>query len=154
MLEALKENKGVIQICILNSYLKEDTLRDVRDAAYDSLRQKFGPYEEVNDPELQRQYREAYYAVRDRYPGPRADVKDLVDHIDHVKNKIGIDHVGIGSDFDGGGGITGCSDVSEFPNVTIELVRRGYSENEIRKIWGGNFMRVFREVREKAGETD
>lgn len=57
---------------------------------------------------------------------------------------IGIDHVGIGTDFDGGGGIIGCDDVSEMPRITEELLRRGYSEEDIRKIWGGNVMRVLK----------
>lgn len=69
-----------------------------------------------------------------------------MDHIDYVVALIGIDHVGIGSDFDGGGGVTGWMDTSDTPKVTAELLRRGYSEEEIRKIWGGNLLRVWREV--------
>ncbi|MFH1160754.1 MAG: dipeptidase [bacterium] len=80
-------------------------------------------------------------------PDPRelATVSDVVDHIDHIVQVAGIDHVGIGTDFDGGGGVTGCYDVSEMGNITLELVRRGYSEEDIRKIWGGNLMRVLDE---------
>jgi membrane dipeptidase len=63
---------------------------------------------------------------------------------------MGIDHVGVGSDFDGGGGLNGISDVSEMPNLTAELLKRGYSEKDIRKIWGGNLMRVFSEVEKVA----
>jgi membrane dipeptidase len=74
-------------------------------------------------------------------------VSDVVDHIDHIVQVAGIDHVGIGTDFDGGGGVTGCTDVSEMGNITLELVRRGYSEKDIRKIWGGNLMRVMEENR-------
>jgi membrane dipeptidase len=73
---------------------------------------------------------------------PPVDVADFVDQIDYIKNKIGIDHVGISSDFDGGGGIEGWADASETFNVTLELVRRGYSEEEIEKIWSGNLLRV------------
>jgi microsomal dipeptidase-like Zn-dependent dipeptidase len=75
-------------------------------------------------------------------------VRDLVDHIDYVVRLIGIDQVGIGSDFEGGGGVTGWMDAGETANVTVELVRRGYSEEEIQKIWGGNLLRVWREVRQ------
>ena len=75
-----------------------------------------------------------------------ADVRDLVDHIDHAVHVAGMDHVGIGSDFDGGAGIAGCEEVSELPNITLELVRRGYTEAQIHKIWGGNLLRVFRTV--------
>lgn len=85
-------------------------------------------------------------------PEKKATVADVVDHIDHIVEVAGIDHVGIGSDFDGGGGVVGCFDVSEMPNITMELVNRGYSREEIRKIWGGNFLRVLRAV-EKASEN-
>jgi membrane dipeptidase len=81
---------------------------------------------------------------------PRATVSDLVDHIDYIVKRIGIDHVGIGTDFNHGAGIEGFDDESEAPNVTRELLRRGYSEGQIAKIWGGNFMRVFRRVEETA----
>jgi len=84
--------------------------------------------------------------INKKFPGDRATVKDVVDHIDHVVKTIGIDHVGIGTDFDGGGGVVGCDDVSEMFRVTEELVRRGYSEKDIEKIWGGNIMRVFKKV--------
>jgi membrane dipeptidase len=78
------------------------------------------------------------------------NVKDVVNHIDYVKKLIGVDYVGIGSDFDGGGGLAGCIDVSQFPNITYELLKRGYTEKEIKKIWGGNFLRVFSEVEKVA----
>ena len=73
---------------------------------------------------------------------PPVDVADFVDHIDYIKNKIGVDHVGISSDFDGGGGIEGWQDASETFNVTLELVKRGYTEKEIAQIWSGNLLRV------------
>ena len=73
-------------------------------------------------------------------------VADLVDHIDYVKNLAGIDYVGIGSDFDGGGGLADCADVSQFPNITREMLNRGYTEDEIIIVWGGNFFSVFNEV--------
>ena len=79
---------------------------------------------------------------------PPVDVSDFVDHIDYIKNKIGIDHVGISSDFDGGGGIEGWQDASETHNVTLELVKRGYTLEEISKIWSGNLLRVLDEVQE------
>ena len=83
---------------------------------------------------------------------PPVDVADFVDQIDYIKNKIGIDHVGISSDFDGGGGIEGWADASETFNVTQELVRRGYSEEEIAKIWSGNLLRVLDETAKVASE--
>jgi len=77
---------------------------------------------------------------------PKATLEDYVNHIDYIVKRIGVDHVGIGSDFNHGAGIVGFNDESEAPNVTRELVRRGYSEADIDKIWGGNFLRVFRKV--------
>ncbi len=79
-------------------------------------------------------------------PQDMPTVADLVDHIDHIAEVTGIDHVGIGSDFDGGGLVEGCSDVSEIGSITLELVKRGYNEGQIQKIWGGNMVRVFENV--------
>jgi membrane dipeptidase len=81
----------------------------------------------------------------DGYPDP-VSVSDLVDHIDYMVEKMGVDHVGISSDFDGGGGINGWMDASETFNVTLELVKRGYTEVEISKLWSGNLLRVLDEV--------
>lgn len=85
---------------------------------------------------------------------PAVDVSDFVDHIDYLVEKIGIDHVGISSDFDGGGGIEGWSDASETFNVTLELVKRGYSEADIEKLWSGNLLRVLDEVQAVANEIE
>ncbi len=83
---------------------------------------------------------------------PPANMDDFMDHIDHMVEKIGIDHVGISSDFDGGGGILGWVDASETMNVTTALRERGYSESEIAKLWGGNLLRVLDEVQEIAAK--
>jgi len=83
---------------------------------------------------------------------PPANMDDFMDHIDHMVEKIGIDHVGISSDFDGGGGIVGWEDASETVNVTTALRERGYSESEIAKLWGGNLLRVLDEVQEIAAK--
>ena len=82
----------------------------------------------------------------------RANVKDFVDHIDYAVKLIGIDHVGISSDFDGGGGIDGWNSAAETFNVTLELVRRGYTEEQIGKIWSGNLLRVWSDVEKVAKE--
>jgi membrane dipeptidase len=95
-------------------------------------------------------YRSRVAELNQQYPP--ADVSDFVDHIDHAVKLIGIDHVGISSDFDGGGGIEGFNDAGQALNVTVELVRRGYSEEDIRKLWGGNLLRVWRQVENTAKE--
>ena len=78
------------------------------------------------------------------------NVEDFVDHIEYLVKKMGVDHVGISSDFDGGGGIAGWKDASETFNVTLELVKRGYSETEIEQIWGANLLRVLDQVHQTA----
>jgi membrane dipeptidase len=146
MLEALAENGGVIQICFVSSFVKTPDPNPERDAAMAQLEKKYGSRSDISDDETRKKWRAEYMAIREKFPEKRAAIKDIVDHIDYVVKLIGVDYVGIGTDFDGGGGVEGCDDVSDMPNITEELVRRGYSEADIRKIWGGNLMRVFREV--------
>ena len=83
---------------------------------------------------------------------PPATVSDFVDHIDYLVDLIGLEHVGISSDFDGGGGIEGWNDASESLNVTLELVRRGYTEGEIEMLWSGNLLRVLDDVQRISAE--
>lgn len=83
-------------------------------------------------------------------PAPRANVQDMVNHIDYAVKLIGVDHVGISSDFDGGGGIDGWNSAAEAFNVTLELVKRGYTEQQIEKMWSGNLLRVWGEVEKVA----
>lgn len=146
MLKALAENGGVIQICFVSSFLKTPEPNPERDAAMAQLEEKYGSRRDISDEETRKKWREEYMAIRERYPEERAAIKDIVDHIDHVADLIGVDYVGIGTDFDGGGGVDGCDDVSDMPRITEEFVRRGYSDEDIQKIWGGNLMRVFREI--------
>ena len=94
--------------------------------------------------------RSEWYAIDRDFPPNLATVSDMADHIDYVVKLIGINHVGIGTDFDGGGGLKDCYDVSEMGNITLELLKRGYKHKEIEKIWGDNLMRVFRKVRDIA----
>ena len=89
-------------------------------------------------------FADAVAAIDREYPP--ANVQDFVDHIDYAVDLIGVDHVGISSDFDGGGGVEGWGDASETFNVTLELVLRGYTEEDIAKLWGGNLLRVWREA--------
>jgi membrane dipeptidase len=112
------------------------------------IRDKYGDSQALTD-EQRKSMRNEIWEVRNKYR-KLATVADVVDHIDHVVQVIGIGHVGIGTDFDGGGGVDGCRSVAEMKNITIELLRRGYSKTDIAKIWGGNIMRVFREVQEYA----
>jgi membrane dipeptidase len=146
MLRALKKNGGVIQICFLGAYVKKPAPNPERDQALKALEAKYGNLRTIQDAAVRAQARAEREAIDQKYPPDRPTVKDLVDHIDHVRDVIGIDYVGIGTDFDGGGGIVGCDDVSGMIHVTEELLRRGYTDKEIEKIWGGNFMRVFKRI--------
>jgi membrane dipeptidase len=151
MLLALKENGGVIQICILTNYLKTPEPNPELAEKLKELQNRYGEYDSLPDV-TKKKMREEYRAVQKKYE-KLATVKDVVDHIDHVVQVIGIDYVGIGTDFDGGGKVDGCSSVAEMKNITIELLRRGYSKNDITKIWGGNVMRVLRKAEETASAT-
>jgi membrane dipeptidase len=98
-------------------------------------------------PERRAEYEKRLAELDAKLPPPsRANVKDLVNHIDYAVKVIGIDHVGISSDFDGGGGIDGWNSAAEAFNVTLELVRRGYTEEQIGKLWSGNLLRVWADV--------
>ncbi len=145
MLKALADNGGVIQMCILSAYVKTPVPQPERDSAKAEVRMKYGDYYSL-DAAGRKIFLEAWYEVDQDFPAVLASVSDVVDHIDHIVQVAGIDHVGIGTDFDGGGGVEGCFDVSEIQNITAELLRRGYNSKEIEKIWGGNLLKVFAEV--------
>lgn len=148
MLLALKENGGVIQICILSNYLKVPEPNPELEAKLKEIRQRYGDYESLT-AEQKKSMRTEYRETEKKFK-KYATVQDAVDHIDHVVQVIGIDYVGIGTDFDGGGGIDGCRTVADMKNITIELLKRGYSRQNIEKIWGGNIMRVLRKTEEIA----
>ncbi len=149
MLRALAKNGGVIQMCILSDYVKKVHQSAQRDSAVAAFRQRHANRSSYSD-EKRREVLKEWFQLDIDYPPAMATVSDVVDHIDHIVKTIGIEHVGIGTDFDGGGGVQGCYDVSEMPNITAELLKRGYTQKEIAKIWGGNFMRVFKQVQEIA----
>ena len=101
--------------------------------------------------ERRKQYQDRMAALSARFPQPvGATVKDFVDHIDYGVRLIGLDHIGISSDFDGGGGLDGYNCALESVNVTKEMLRRGYTEEQIGKIWSGNLLRVMGEVEQVA----
>lgn len=164
----IKENGGVVQTVAFNSYLNTE-----KHAAYNKAsntfmeeiakEQGFTMMSRADARKLDDKAQEAYYAqfmkIRKIAQDKMAEnpekfspvnVADFVDHIDYMVKKIGLDHVGISSDFDGGGGVYGWNDASETLNVTVELVRRGYTEAQIEKLWSGNLLRVLDKVQEVA----
>jgi microsomal dipeptidase-like Zn-dependent dipeptidase len=150
---ALKENGGVIQIVAFRSYVKDATARTEE---LNALREELGlprrrgpqPPDTPELAEKRRVFRERVQAIEARHPG--SNVSDVCDHIDHAVKTIGIDHVAISSDFDGGGGVDGWDHAGETFNVTLELVRRGYSDEDLAKLWSGNTLRVWRAVEQVA----
>ncbi|MEM9897929.1 MAG: dipeptidase [Pseudomonadota bacterium] len=151
MLRLMAKNGGVVQLTMLDDYLRDAPENPELDAAIAELRANSKPFTEMTREERVA-LRRAFNELNEKFSVPPATVKHVADHIDHIVKVAGIDHVGIGCDFDGGGGIEGIFDASEVMNITIELVRRGYTEEQIEKIWGGNLMRVFREVQAVAGK--
>jgi len=170
-LMALKENGGVVQTVAFQSYVnpeKNQAHRDALDKLEKSVAEEMG-FELMGRRArfgLSDSDREAYdIAVRPVQEAidarvdaevnsiaPPVDVSDLADHIDYLVNLIGLEHVGISSDFDGGGGVEGWNDAAETFNVTLELVRRGYTEQQIGMLWSGNLLRVLDEVQAVAAE--
>jgi len=169
LLEMIKKNGGVVQAVALRGYVNVQKATARQQKTTEVLRE-LGAAEGFTilaQPDVQRlsqEERAAYQTklrefrtrvtpvLRERLKdaAPDVNVKDFVDHIDYLVKKMGIDHVGIASDFDGGGGVEGWDDASETFNVTLELVRRGYSKKQIEKIWSGNLLRVLDKVQKVA----
>ena len=157
---ALQKNGGVIQITAVPEFLKfPQEQRHLAETLLDKLGLRDSG--QVKLARLYREDRAAYEKILELgeagikeviKSSPPADVTDLVNHIDHAVKLIGIDHVGLGSDFDGGGGVKGFDNAAEAVNVTAELLRRGYSEKDIRQIWGGNLLRVWGKVEKVAAK--
>lgn len=170
LLKMIKENNGVVQTVALASFVHADKF-EANDNAHKELyhtiakelNSEFLEWEEIED--LPKNAREDLIDMRRNIIKiaqtrnaeinenfPPVNVTDFVDQIDYMVNLIGIEHVGISSDFDGGGGIEGWKDASETFNVTLELVKRGYTEDEISMIWSGNLLRVLDDVQKIAEE--
>jgi len=168
LLQLVKENNGVVQTVALNSYLNTEKFNAndkgnkalYHDIAKE-LNTQFLEWDEIN--KLPKDEQEDYYSTRKKIikiagtrnkkineEFPPVDVSDFVDHIDYLVEKMGVEHVGISSDFDGGGGIEGWKDASETFNVTLELVKRGYTEEQIHMLWADNLLRVLDEVQKVA----
>lgn len=167
-LRAVAENGGVVHAVALRRFVNADKAearqaaeRQVLEAVAAEMGFETASGEQVAamDAAGRAAYMEGLAEVRraaserfDEIEAPDVDVADFVDHIDYMVNLIGLEHVGISSDFDGGGGVAGWDDASETFNVTLELVRRGYSEEQIAMLWSGNLLRVLDEVQAVAAE--
>ncbi|MDR9865238.1 MULTISPECIES: pyoverdine-tailoring dipeptidase-like protein PvdM [Pseudomonas] len=160
-LQLIKNSGGVVQIVGFSQYLRpltqgtQDKLNELR-KRYDlpplpNLAMALMPGDPIIAAWSEQKFGEyagQLYAILEEEP--KASLKDLGDAIDYTVRKIGIDHVGISSDFNEGGGVKGWENVGEIRNVTAELISRGYSEADIAKLWGGNFLRVWDQVEKSA----
>jgi len=157
-IRALAKNGGVVQLAVVGSFLKPIFPEYYKEEwkIANEIGLPLGELRSMSEKE-----REAYLPKIDVFKKRWAEyakkcdaaaVKDLVDHIDHIVKIVGVDYIGIGTDFDGGGGIPGFENHGEALNVTLELLRRGYSEIDIQKIWGGNLLRVWRQVERVASK--
>ncbi len=154
MIKTLAKKGGVIQICLLDDYIKDPDTTSVRYQKEQEIRKIFNTTFKAMSDEEKETVRKQWNELDEKYPKQLPTVADYVDHIDYVKKLVGIDYVGIGSDFDGGGGLADCEDVSQMPNITAEMLKRGYTEEEIQKVWGRNFFRVFKQVENLSENID
>ena len=145
-LDAIAAKGGVVHVPPFNTYLAPRPPEFV--TALGDIRVRFGLPREfrgvLDDAQLLAGAARSEYTTAALAAVPRADLDDYLDHIDYAVRRIGIEHVGIGTDFDHGAGIVGFKDASEARNLTRGLLSRGYSEEDIAKIWSRNFLRVLR----------
>jgi membrane dipeptidase len=142
-LQALARRGGVISMNSLGAYLVPIEVSDERKAALAQISKRFGSPHTL-DAEAGAALVTARAEVDRRYPVRKATFDDYMAHVLHALSVVGPDHVGIGADWDGGGGVVGLEDVEKLPRITQRLTAAGYSETDIAKIWGGNVLRVLR----------
>ncbi len=148
-LKVLAAHGGVIQMNSYSGYLVDSGATPERKAAEKALMAKYGDFEHM--PIADGARLSADLAALDaKYPVRKATLDDFLAHLDHVLKLIGPEHVGIGMDWDGGGGVEGMRDVSDLPKITAWLLRKGYSEKQIADIWGGNVLRVMQQAQDWA----
>lgn len=146
LLKQIAEAGGVIHINAYGTYLEELTPTPERKAALAELREEFGTDFFSMSDETRQAFRVARRAINQEFPAPRSSFDKYLEHLFYTLELVGPDHVGIGADWDGGGGVDGMEDVAAIPRITDALVDSGYSEEDIAKIWSGNLLRLMREV--------
>ena len=143
-LRALAADGGVIQMNALSAYLIPTPKNPERDAAMAALMKKASAGHLT--PEQQAGLETEYAAIEAKYPQPKATFDDYMKHMLHALKVAGVDHVGVGADMDGGGGVVGMEDITGYPKITAALLKAGYTKDDLAKIWGGNVLRVMRQV--------
>ena len=146
LLIAIAEDGGVIQVNAFGAYLEQLTPSPERQAAIEALQARYGSDASAMDDETRAAYREAMTEINRQHPAPRSTFEKFMEHLLYMLELVGPDHVGIGADWDGGGGVDGMKDVTDLPKVTAALLDAGYSEEDIAKVWSGNLLRLMAEV--------
>lgn len=153
LLIAIADDGGVIQINAYGAYLEALPASPERLAAISELQAQYGTDTSTMDDATREAYRAAFDDLNKQFPAPRSTFEKFMEHLLYTLELVGPDHVGVGADWDGGGGVDGMKDVADLPKVTAALVEAGYSEEDISKIWGGNVLRLMSEV-EAARSSD
>ncbi len=151
LLKAIADGGGVVQMNVFSSYIMPTTADPAAVAASKAWSAKYRP-----NPPLSRELTEQglldRVELKRSFPPQLSDIPTVVDHIDHMVKVMGVDHIGLSGDFDGGGGVADLMDVGQMMNLTIEMLRRGYSAEDLGKMWGANVMRVLADVQEVADD--
>jgi membrane dipeptidase len=150
-LRALAAKGGVIQINAFSNYMVPVPKIPEREAALAALAKSVGGFSRDLTAEQLKTYMDGKKAIDAKWPAPRANLDDYMKHMLHAIAVAGVDHVGVSGDFDGGGGIEGLNEVSDYPKITERLLAAGFTKADIAKIWGGNALRVLREVERLKG---
>ncbi|MEL6687315.1 MAG: membrane dipeptidase [Pseudomonadota bacterium] len=146
LLVEFAESGGVIHVNAFGGYLEALEASPERTAALEAFEAEFGGFFDPRSDAEMIAYRAARQAIDKEFPGPRSSFEKYLEHLFHTIDLVGIDHVGIGADWDGGGGVDGMAEVSDVPKITDALVKAGHSAEDIEKIWSGNVLRLMRKV--------
>lgn len=151
LMRKVADDGGVIQINAYGSYLEQLTPTPERQAALDEMQKEFeGISPATADAETRDRYIAKMEEIDAQFPAPRSTFEKFLEHMNHALEVVGPDHVGMGADWDGGGGVVGMEDVSFLPRVTEALLAEGYSEEDIQKIWSGNMLKLMKQVEDAA----
>lgn len=146
LLVELAESGGVIHVNAFGGYLEALEPTPERRAALEAFEAENGSFFDPRSDEEMQAYRAARQAIDDAFPPPRSSFEKYLEHLFYTIDLVGIDHVGIGADWDGGGGVNGMADVAAVPKITQALLKAGHSEEDIEKVWSGNLLRLMRDV--------
>lgn len=153
LLKEIAARGGVVQMNMFSAYMMDVPKDEARSAAMKEWFETYRSGKELSEAEQIESVKE-FVRIQKQFPKPLSTVSAVVDHIDHMVDVMGIEHVGLSGDFDGGGGVDGSMDIGQMMPVTIEMLRRGYTEDELSLFWGANVMRVLKACQDYAESLD